>query len=97
VYVLTDQAAYLEQFGVREIDADSLPEPLARRLEYKRGQVSEDVVPLAVAPAGFSMPTRLREAFKTATGEERDPEPAAAAEDFGIDPDEATYKYDTGR
>ncbi len=97
VYVLTDQAAYLEQFGFREIEADTLPDPLARRLEYKRGQVSDEVVTLAVAHDDFSMPTRLREAFKTATGNERDPEPTAGAEDFGIDPDEATYKYDTGR
>jgi hypothetical protein len=43
------------------------------------------------------MPDRLREAFKYAasetpaeTGSEERPE------DFGIDPDSATYKYDTG-
>jgi len=42
------------------------------------------------------MPDRFRQAFKDAepTG---DDEPEESAEDFGIDPDSATYKYDTGR
>jgi len=46
----------------------------------------------------FRMPDRLRERFKTAAEAETESEeePEESAEDFGIDPDEATYKYDTG-
>jgi hypothetical protein len=42
------------------------------------------------------MPDRLRERFKAAVEDQPDSEPEETAEDFGIDPDEATYKYDTG-
>lgn len=97
VYVLTDQPTYLEQFGFRERDAEDLPAPLRGRLERKRSAVSERVVPLSVDREAFEMPSRLREAFKTATGESEATVPPETAEDFGIDPDSATYKYDTGR
>jgi hypothetical protein len=44
------------------------------------------------------MPDRLREAFKRATPREDSGDaPETNAEDFGIDPESATYKYDTGR
>ncbi|TKX82991.1 GNAT family N-acetyltransferase, partial [Halorubrum sp. SS5] len=54
------------------------------------------VVGLELAVDAFEMPSSLRKAFKDAepTG---DDEPEESAEDFGIDPDSATYKYDTGR
>lgn len=97
VYVLTDQAAYLEQFGFEECESAALPEPLSGRLDRKRSQVSERVVPLSIDIESFEMPSRLREAFKTATGESTANVPAETAEDFGIDSDSATYKYDTGR
>lgn len=56
------------------------------------------MVGLHLAVDDFEMLDRFREAFKAA-------EPADAAaddatespEDFGIDPESATYKYDTGR
>jgi len=43
------------------------------------------------------MPDRLRERFKHADEEETESDPDENAEDFGIDPESATYKYDTGR
>jgi hypothetical protein len=46
------------------------------------------------------MPPRLRERFKhasPATEADADPTPTETAEDFGIDSENATYKYDTGR
>ena len=45
----------------------------------------------------FRMPDRLRERFKDAAEvAEAETEPEESPEDFGIDPEEATYKYDTG-
>ncbi len=95
VYVLTDQTAYLAQFGFEAVETD-LPEPLAGRLERKRQQIDDAVEPLALPVEEFEMPPRLREAFKTADAEGDETEPAETAEDFGIDPETATYKYDTG-
>jgi len=46
---------------------------------------------------GFAMPEELRDRFKNAAEHaEPDPEPTESPEDFGIDSDSATYKYDTG-
>ncbi len=95
VYVLTDQPEYLSQFGFERVETD-LPEPLAGRLDRKRQQIDEAVEPLALDSADFEMPPRLREAFKTAAAENTTTEPTETAEDFGIDPASATYKYDTG-
>jgi len=97
VYVLTDQPDYLTQFGFDRIDPAALPEQLAARLERKRDGVSDDVVPLSIEIDAFEMPSRLREAFKTAAAAEESTGPEETAEDFGIDPDTATYKYDTGK
>lgn len=96
VYLLTDQPAYLTQFGFHRIDADELPDQLSDRLEHKRERIDDEVVPLALDVEAFEMPRRLREAFKTAAAEDGDSEPEESAEDFGIDPETATYKYDTG-
>jgi len=98
VYVLTDQPDYLTQFGFDEVDTDALPPALSDRLDEKREFLGGGVVGLRLPVDEFEMPDRFREAFKEA-------EPAAAAEDettesaedFGIDPESATYKYDTGR
>lgn len=98
VYVLTDQPEYLTQFGFERVDTDDLPEALSDRLDEKREFLGGDVVGLHLAVDDFEMLDRFREAFKAA-------EPADAAaddatespEDFGIDPESATYKYDTGR
>ncbi|MDQ2051880.1 GNAT family N-acetyltransferase [Natronolimnohabitans sp. A-GB9] len=97
VYALTGDGAYLAQFGFRRIDESQLPEPLQSRLEDKREGVDPDAVPLSIDVDRFRMPERLREAFKRAPEGRDDVSDDESAEDFGIDPDTATYKYDTGR
>ncbi|MGM0604872.1 MAG: GNAT family N-acetyltransferase [Halobacteriota archaeon] len=97
VYSLTDEPAYLEQFGFERVAVDELPEPLGDRFDTKRSTVSEAIVPLRLE-GEFEMPDRFREAFKTAEADDgSETEPSVRPEDFGIDPDEATYKYDTGQ
>ena len=96
VYTLTDQPEYLAQFGFESVDAAELPEKLQERLETKRENIQSDAVPMTLTVSEFGMPTDRREAFKAAAPDEGEPEPEESAEDFGIDPDEATYKYDTG-
>ena len=97
VYSFTDAPDYLTTFGFEPVPTAELPGPLADRLANKRETFAEDAVAVELGVDEFSMPLRLREAFKDASphgGEE--PEPEESAEDFGIDPDTATYKYDTG-
>jgi N-acetylglutamate synthase-like GNAT family acetyltransferase len=99
VYSLTDQPGYLRQFGFEPVSAGSLPEVLTDRLEAERSDRAPDAVPTRLVVDAFAMPPRLRERFKYAEpveGEGAD-DPEESAEDFGIDPDSATYKYDTGR
>ncbi|OIB56650.1 GNAT family N-acetyltransferase [Natrialba sp. SSL1] len=97
VYSLTSEGEYLAQFGFRRIEESKLPPALQRRLEAKREQTDPDAVAHALEIDRFRMPDRLREAFKQAS--ERDAEVADedSPEDFGIDTESATYKYDTGR
>ncbi|MFB6296679.1 MAG: GNAT family N-acetyltransferase [Halobacteriales archaeon] len=98
LYALVGEPEYYEQFGFRERPAGDLPEPLADRLDAKRDLVGSEVTPLRLEVPRFRMPDDLRDAFKTAGASDTgDDEPEESAEDFGIDPDEATYKYDTGR
>ncbi|MEZ3164689.1 GNAT family N-acetyltransferase [Halorubrum sp. RMP-47] len=96
VYVLTDQPEYLTQFGFERVDTGDLPPALSDRLTEKREFLGGGVVGLELTVDAFEMSDRFRRAFKNAepTG---DKEPEESAEDFGIDPDSATYKYDTGR
>ncbi|MUV89697.1 GNAT family N-acetyltransferase [Halapricum sp. CBA1109] len=95
VYTLTDQPEYLTQFGFSPVDPDSLPAVLADRLATKREAIQPEAVPMTLAVEDFEMPAKRREAFKAAEADDGDDEPTESAEDFGIDPDEATYKYDT--
>ena len=97
VAVLTDQPDYLSQFGFEQVDPEALPDQLVDRLARKREQLDAEVVPLAVDVESFEMPERLREAFKTAIADDGSTEPDETAEDFGIDPETSTYKYDTGK
>ncbi|WP_135302351.1 GNAT family N-acetyltransferase [Haloarcula amylovorans] len=97
VYSLTSADDYLAQFGFERIESEQLPERLQERLETKRENVQPDAVPLRLQRDRFRMPDRFRERFKNASVHEADTsEPEDSPEDFGIDPDEATYKYDTG-
>ena len=97
VYVLTDQPEYLTQFGFERIDTDDLPEALSDRLAEKREFLDGDVVGLQLAVDDFEMPDRFREAFKAAEPADAADDTTESPEDFGIDPESATYKYDTGR
>jgi N-acetylglutamate synthase-like GNAT family acetyltransferase len=97
VYSLTGAAEYLTQFGFEPIETPRLPTPLQDRLETKRENIQPEAVPLRVEKPVFTLPPRFRERFKNASASDPDPEPEDTAEDFGIDPDEATYKYDTER
>ncbi|MBP1985715.1 GNAT family N-acetyltransferase [Halolamina salifodinae] len=95
VYSITDSDDYLRQFGFDE--PEERPPVIEDRLEQKREEVGEDVVALAVDTDAFEMPPAFRERFKNAEkGGHEETEPEESAEDFGIDADEATYKYDTG-
>ncbi|WP_255150590.1 GNAT family N-acetyltransferase [Halorarius halobius] len=97
VFALAPEPEYLAQLGFRAIDAGDLDERLQERLEAKRAGHDGDVIPMVVDPERFHMPDRLRKRFKDAHEEVVDETPdEEAPEDFGIDPDEATYKYDTG-
>ncbi len=102
VYALTSTHEYLTQFGFEAVSADALPDALRERLEAKREMLDPDAVPMVIETDAFHMPDRLRERFKTAaqraeSESDTEPDPEEMAEDFGIDPDKATYKYDTGR
>jgi len=98
VYVLTDQPEYLTQFGFERVDTDDLPPALSDRLTEKREFLGGGVTGLELAVGEFSMPDRFREAFKAAEpADAADDDTVESPEDFGIDPDSATYKYDTGR
>jgi len=98
VYVLTDQPEYLRQFGFVEVDTDDLPGALSDRLAEKREFLGSGVVGLELAVDDFEMPERFREAFKKAEpADAGEPDATESPEDFGIDPESATYKYDTGR
>jgi N-acetylglutamate synthase-like GNAT family acetyltransferase len=99
VYALTDEHEYLSQFGFRGVDADELPELLQERLTEKREELDPEAIGMVVDAERFRMPDALRERFKDAAEvvEETDEEPQETAEDFGIDAENATYKYDTGR
>ncbi|WP_049901301.1 GNAT family N-acetyltransferase [Natrinema sp. J7-1] len=97
VYVLTGDGAYLAQFGFQRIEEADLPAGLQDRLADKREGIDPDAVPLAIDVAEFRMPDQLREAFKHAPEGRDEADDTESPEDFGIDPDSATYKYDTGQ
>ncbi|MFB6096415.1 MAG: GNAT family N-acetyltransferase [Haloferacaceae archaeon] len=98
VYSITGEPNYLVQFGFDPVDAGALPDRLRERLEQKREEVDENSVAMRLDVEEFAMPPRLREAFKQAAPlEPTGSEPTETAEDFGIDTENVTYKYDTGR
>ena len=97
VYALTGEGSYLAQFGFQRIAESDLPDVLQERLAAKREGIDPDAAALSIDVAEFRMPERLREAFKRAPNGREDADTEESPEDFGIDPDSATYKYDTGR
>jgi N-acetylglutamate synthase-like GNAT family acetyltransferase len=98
VYSLTDEPGYLTRFGFDPVESSALPAKVRERLTVKRESIQPDAVATNIAVDEFTMPERLREAFKHAAPRDTDEGSTVEdAEDFGIDPDSATYKYDTGR
>ena len=99
VYSLTSATDYLAQFGFHGVESTDLPEKLRERLDAKRGNIDPDAVGMVLDVEEFSMPERLRERFKRARPREESSDAGESdepAEDFGIDSESATYKYDTG-
>jgi len=95
-YALTDEPEYLAQFGFEAVSEADLPAPLPERLDATR-EYQPDAVPVRLEFDDFEIPRRLRERFAEREADsDDDAEPPESAEDFGIDPDSATYKYDTG-
>jgi N-acetylglutamate synthase-like GNAT family acetyltransferase len=90
-YALTDEPEYVEQFGFERVSEADLPAPLGNRLDATR-DYQPDAEPLYLDFAEFAIPRRLRRRFE----DDHDGDDEDTAEDFGIDPDTATYKYDTG-
>jgi N-acetylglutamate synthase-like GNAT family acetyltransferase len=97
VYSFALEPNYLAQFGFEPVPTADLDEPMADRLAAKRESMTDDIVAMRLSVDEFSMPARFREAFKFAAPSEEATEPEEQPEDFGIDPESATYKYDTGR
>ena len=98
VYSLTNASDYLQQFGFERIEVAQLPEKLQDRLTTKQENIQPDAVPVRLAVDQFELSDHLRDAFKQASAEDAEgTEPEEGPEDFGIDPEEATYKYDTGK
>lgn len=96
LYAFVEAPEYLEPFGFEPVSEDDLPDQLRDRLATKRDGLETDITAVRLDIGAFRMPDRLRDAFKVAGEREPDDEPEETAEDFGIDPDSATYKYDTG-
>lgn len=98
IYSFAPSPEYLEQFGFQKIEESELPTVLQDRLNEKRNTLTAELAPVILDIEAFTMPSLLREAFKNAVeSESGDDEDEETPEDFGIDPESATYKYDTGR
>ena len=97
VFAFVENPEPYGELGFVQVDEGDLPPPMGERLEEKRRSVAPDAVPVHLSVSAFTMPAELREAFKAAGSDEGEAEIEETAEDFGIDPDSATYKYDTGR
>lgn len=98
VYSITGEPNYLAQFGFEPLSGDDLPPRLQERLDRKLEEVDSESVAMELPVEAFEMPDHLREAFKDAAPREQvDSAETEPTEDFGIDTEDATYKYDTGR
>lgn len=95
VYSLSDEPDFLAQFGFTAIEREELPDVLQQRLEEKRESLAPEAIPMRIGVDSFEMPNRLRERFKHASEQSMEHESEATSEDFGIDSESATYKYDT--
>lgn len=94
VYAFTPLADYCAQFGFAEVEVSGLPEKLQERHDWMQERY-EEATAMQVGVEDVVMPPRLRRRFHDE--EDSEAEPSERPEDFGIDPDTASYKYDTGR
>ncbi|MFB6109403.1 MAG: GNAT family N-acetyltransferase [Halodesulfurarchaeum sp.] len=91
VFSLAPAPDYLSQFGFERVGPDSLPPALRDRFESVKHR-HEDAAPTRIDIDEFRMPRRLRDRFR---GEgDDDSGPQERPEDFGIDPETASYKYE---
>lgn len=97
IYVIDEADENYTQFGFEPTDEETVPDPIADRIEIKANDIDGELAILELDIDSFVMPEYHREAFKEATEEGGEPDVEETAEDFGIDPESATYKYDTGR
>lgn len=103
IYTVTSSVEYLQQFGFEPVHTGDVPPIMRERLEEAR-EHDTDAIVMSVKTDAFEVPDRLRDAFKQAgrqqVTQDDDPvteeETETLREEFDIDPDEATYKYDTG-
>jgi N-acetylglutamate synthase-like GNAT family acetyltransferase len=103
VYTFTTEPGYFTMFGFEPQESDRLDPQIRRRFEtvrQKRESENDRVVALSINTDELTVPQRLRERFKYARPSDEPAEGEVVveetAEDFGIDPTETTYKYDTG-
>lgn len=98
IYSFAPSPEYLEQFGFTKVDESELPVKLRDRFNEKRNTATAELEPVKLNIEEFTMPSLLREAFKNVVESQSEDEgDEETPEDFGIDPESATYKYDTGR
>ena len=93
VLVYDNGAESLTVLTARELTPDS-----DGAVATKRENIAPDATAVALDVENFEIPSRFRERFKDArerTAAETE-DAQESPEDFGIDPDSATYKYDTG-
>jgi N-acetylglutamate synthase and related acetyltransferases len=98
MYVISDVPLYFGQFGFEATPEVDLPEPIRTRLKQKSSSDQSEFIASSISISEFQIPTRLRERFKIAEPESSSNNQAQieeTAEDFGIDPSETTYKYET--
>ena len=98
VYTFTRQPSYFTPFGFEPRETGELPDPVRNRLETVREERGDEVIAMSVHGDDFAVPESFRDRFKEASPADN-PEGGGVEEtpeDFGIDPSEATYKYDTG-
>lgn len=93
VYSFTPEVDYCAQFGFERADPNDLPPKLEERLATIRER-EPAADPVAIETTAFEMPPRLRRRFHDDLDD--DEEESEKPEDFGIDPETASYKYDTG-
>ena len=103
VYVFTTEPGYFTMFGFQPQESGQLDPHVTDRFETVRESRESDnnrFVALSINTGELTVPQRLRDRFKRAHPSDEPPEGEVVieetAEDFGIDPTETTYKYDTG-